>query len=190
MLHAATMRCARSAHAIFRFRHPGAGCYRVGPVLLPSCDPTQLLPGQKPCKSVRTFRSSRAAKRMLLAAFRGGSYLRRLVGETGFEPATARPPAGCATRLRHSPWLQAGDGNRTRPRSLEGFCATTTLRPHHAPILPGPSPPATLAGRACALAPGAVRPSPRPLMVCACPTGPWPCCPGSRSVTICCGTGR
>ncbi len=25
------------------------------------------------------------------------------VGETGFEPATARPPAGCATRLRHSP---------------------------------------------------------------------------------------
>ncbi len=27
-----------------------------------------------------------------------------LVGETGFEPATARPPAGCATRLRHSPW--------------------------------------------------------------------------------------
>jgi hypothetical protein len=53
------------------------------------------------------------------------------VGETGFEPATARPPAGCATRLRHSPWLyaRAGDGNRTRPRSLEGFCATTTLRP-------------------------------------------------------------
>src|SRR3954470_293487 len=54
------------------------------------------------------------------------------IGETGFEPATARPPAGCATRLRHSPYvaLQAGDGNRTRPRSLEGFCATTTLRPH------------------------------------------------------------
>src|SRR5687768_12211989 len=24
------------------------------------------------------------------------------IGETGFEPATARPPAGCATRLRHS----------------------------------------------------------------------------------------
>src|SRR3954470_9076682 len=53
------------------------------------------------------------------------------IGETGFEPATARPPAGCATRLRHSPYvsLQAGDGNRTRPRSLEGFGATTTLRP-------------------------------------------------------------
>src|ERR1700749_2954690 len=29
---------------------------------------------------------------------------RALVGETGFEPAAARPPAGCATRLRHSPW--------------------------------------------------------------------------------------
>jgi hypothetical protein len=27
------------------------------------------------------------------------------IGETGFEPATARPPAECATRLRHSPWL-------------------------------------------------------------------------------------
>src|SRR6476659_11279872 len=26
------------------------------------------------------------------------------IGETGFEPATARPPAECATRLRHSPW--------------------------------------------------------------------------------------
>lgn len=31
-----------------------------------------------------------------------------VVGETGFEPATARPPAGCATRLRHSPWLSSG----------------------------------------------------------------------------------
>src|SRR5205807_6157396 len=29
--------------------------------------------------------------------------LGRLIGETGFEPATARPPAGCATRLRYSP---------------------------------------------------------------------------------------
>src|SRR5947208_16999048 len=29
-----------------------------------------------------------------------------LVGETGFEPATARPPAGCATRLRHSPLFE------------------------------------------------------------------------------------
>jgi hypothetical protein len=27
------------------------------------------------------------------------------IGETGFEPATARPPAECATRLRHSPWV-------------------------------------------------------------------------------------
>jgi hypothetical protein len=27
-------------------------------------------------------------------------------------------------------WKKAGDGNRTRPRSLEGFCATTTPRPH------------------------------------------------------------
>jgi site-specific DNA recombinase len=33
-----------------------------------------------------------------------GSISNKMVGETGFEPATARPPAGCATRLRHSPW--------------------------------------------------------------------------------------
>jgi hypothetical protein len=34
------------------------------------------------------------------------AYLQEIprIGETGFEPATARPPAGCATRLRHSPW--------------------------------------------------------------------------------------
>jgi site-specific DNA recombinase len=32
-----------------------------------------------------------------------GSISCKMVGETGFEPATARPPAGCATRLRHSP---------------------------------------------------------------------------------------
>ena len=31
------------------------------------------------------------------AGFRG-------IGATGFEPATARPPAECATRLRHAPW--------------------------------------------------------------------------------------
>ncbi len=34
----------------------------------------------------------------------GGSNEELLIGETGFEPATARPPAECATRLRHSPW--------------------------------------------------------------------------------------
>src|ERR1700761_7889650 len=34
------------------------------------------------------------------------------IGETGFEPATARPPAGCATRLRHSPRLARFYGTR------------------------------------------------------------------------------
>jgi hypothetical protein len=38
-----------------------------------------------------------------------------LVGETGFEPATARPPAECATRLRHSPWgLHSDESARWR----------------------------------------------------------------------------
>ena len=34
----------------------------------------------------------------------GGSNEALTVGATGFEPATFRPPAGCATRLRHAPW--------------------------------------------------------------------------------------
>jgi hypothetical protein len=38
----------------------------------------------------------------------GGSNEELLIGETGFEPATARPPAECATRLRHSPWGDEG----------------------------------------------------------------------------------
>src|SRR4051812_26129334 len=42
------------------------------------------------------------------------------IGETGFEPATARPPAGCATRLRHSPWcvLQSGRRESNPPYEL------------------------------------------------------------------------
>ncbi len=42
------------------------------------------------------------------------------IGETGFEPATARPPAGCATRLRHSPWC--GDDSQRGA----GRCAAMT----------------------------------------------------------------
>src|SRR3954462_5079052 len=30
------------------------------------------------------------------------------IGATGFEPATARPPAECATRLRHAPKRATG----------------------------------------------------------------------------------
>ena len=30
------------------------------------------------------------------------------IGATGFEPATARPPAECATRLRHAPLIRQG----------------------------------------------------------------------------------
>jgi hypothetical protein len=30
------------------------------------------------------------------------------IGATGFEPATARPPAECATRLRYAPWVREG----------------------------------------------------------------------------------
>src|SRR5579884_2815181 len=68
------------------------------------------------------------------------------VGETGFEPATARPPAGCATRLRHSPWWRrfyaggqerAGDGSRTRSESLEGSSATVNTSPARRAMVAG-----------------------------------------------------
>ena len=36
------------------------------------------------------------------------------IGATGFEPATARPPAECATRLRHAPWVWPIVGPRAK----------------------------------------------------------------------------
>gem|GEM_PF-1506275 len=33
-----------------------------------------------------------------------GVLKRQVVGATGFEPATARPPGVCATRLRYAPY--------------------------------------------------------------------------------------
>ena len=52
----------------------------------------------------------------------------RSVGETGFEPATARPPAGCATRLRHSPWLMTERATGIEP-ALEAWKAS--VQPQH-----------------------------------------------------------
>src|SRR5690349_21007333 len=55
--------------------------------------------------------------------------------ESGRQDLNLRPPGpqpgalpDCATP-RGALNLRAGDGNRTRPKSLEGSCATTTLRP-------------------------------------------------------------
>jgi hypothetical protein len=50
------------------------------------------------------------------------------VGETGFEPATFRPPAGCATRLRHSPWYVAKRATGIEP-ALEAWKAS--VQPQH-----------------------------------------------------------
>ena len=114
--------------------------------------------------------------------------------QSGRQDLNLRPPGpqpgalpDCATPRGE----QAGDGNRTRPRSLEGFCATTTLRPQARPILPALLPrgqpvPARVAGR-CGRTSGPSTPARR---VCSCPTGPWSSSPGSRSATTCCGTGR
>ena len=33
-------------------------------------------------------------------------YIKKMVGPTGFEPATPSPPAKCATRLRYGPTLK------------------------------------------------------------------------------------
>src|SRR4051794_31653255 len=54
---------------------------------------------------------------------------------SGRQDLNLRPPGpqpgalpDCATP-RGAPNFRAGDGNRTRPKTLEGSCATTTLRP-------------------------------------------------------------
>src|SRR5262245_23677023 len=52
-----------------------------------------------------------------------------LVGETGFEPATARPPAGCATRLRHSPWCYVPERATGIEPALEAWKAS--VQPQH-----------------------------------------------------------
>src|SRR3954447_6710202 len=61
--------------------------------------------------------------------YRKGPHLRAFafIGETGFEPATARPPAGCATRLRHSPWCSSSE----RATGIE-----PALRAWKAPVQP------------------------------------------------------
>ena len=56
-----------------------------------------------------------------------------VIGETGFEPATARPPAGCATRLRHSPW-QIKRATGIEP-ALEAWKAS--VQPQHFARTPG-----------------------------------------------------
>ena len=53
----------------------------------------------------------------------------RCIGETGFEPATARPPAGCATRLRHSPWLLRTERATGIEPALEAWKAS--VQPQH-----------------------------------------------------------
>lgn len=55
-----------------------------------------------------------------------GSISDEMVGETGFEPATARPPAGCATRLRHSPWCIESTNIAAGPQ----MCRPSKLRTH------------------------------------------------------------
>lgn len=60
----------------------------------------------EPFKTLATLQSTPSSRKSRNGgpSFSGhGSDKKLLVGETGFEPATARPPAECATRLRHSP---------------------------------------------------------------------------------------
>ena len=66
----------------------------------------------------RTRRQRGSANRQGHAFSGPGSNKEVLVGATGFEPATARPPAECATRLRHAPWL--GPEFTTWWRSISG----------------------------------------------------------------------
>ena len=65
------------------------------------------------------------------------------IGETGFEPATARPPAECATRLRHSPWVlriltDSGKLSRRRGSLLEAARArggSSTVEPQPSKLM-------------------------------------------------------
>jgi hypothetical protein len=69
---------------------------------------------------------------------------------------TCDRPAPSRVRYQTAPLpvaLQAGDGNRTRPRSLEGFCAATTLRPQAQSHLTGVPPPGPLSRSAARDAP-------------------------------------
>src|SRR5215204_3343384 len=90
---------------------------------------------------------------MILRRNRKPPHMRRFseVGATGFEPATFRPPAECATRLRHAPRVErrfrgtayvgsivrrgAGDRDRTGDGSLEGSCVTNYTTPALPPII-------------------------------------------------------
>src|SRR3954464_12543747 len=87
----------------------------------------KLDPNLDPRGQKRSSRETRKAP--LLQGFRD-------IGETGFEPAAARPPAGCATRLRHSPYVR-------RPKRATGI--EPALRAWKAPVQPqhfarGPTP--------------------------------------------------
>jgi hypothetical protein len=74
------------------------------------------------------------------------------IGETGFEPATARPPAGCATRLRHSPW-QNKRATGIEP-ALEAWKAS--VQPQHFARSPASMLPARIArARLASAIPGA-----------------------------------
>src|SRR3954466_8470567 len=55
-----------------------------------------------------------------------------IVGATGFEPATARPPAECATRLRYAPW--SGKDSLQSPKRATGI--EPALRAWKAPVPP------------------------------------------------------
>src|SRR3954454_18272990 len=83
--------------------------------------------------------------------------LRSKVGETGFEPATARPPAGCATRLRHSPICRTERATGIEP-ALEAWKAS--VQPQHFARKHGPM--IAVAGARVRPAVGAPRAARRP----------------------------
>ena len=91
--------------------HPCAASSPSAESLFPVCSPQS--------RKIRALTSTKAPQT------RGFS----LVGETGFEPATARPPAGCATRLRHSPWILRTERATGIEPALEAWKAS--VQPQH-----------------------------------------------------------
>src|SRR5689334_8611759 len=93
---------------------------------------------------VKGFRSQ--AGRMRAGGSVAGKYLQKLVGATGFEPATPCAQGRCATRLRYAPTLKILNTtavSRSSPFAIFAFLAKTVPKlsqnPIHGPTIPDSS---------------------------------------------------
>ena len=95
-----------------------------------------------PSARIRTTSSTgNAARRATVSALgiqRSDATWEEMIGARGFEPPTARPPAGCATRLRHAPRSPhlSGAGTRCPARAEAGRIPRRWPKPRSSPHAP------------------------------------------------------